>query len=1571
MELSGSEKLINSNLEMDPSDAKTLIQQRPERGPEGSGKGNALPEEYILEGRYFIEKVLGSGGFGITYLAKHRYLNDIWVAIKEYLPAGAAVRDSDSRVHVISEQHSKIYSWGLERFLDEARLLRQFQHPNIVSVSDYFEANNTAYLVMDYVKGRSIQTELDAGKQFDENKIRRIVYPLLTALQLIHRDGLYHRDISPDNILLREEDGSPVLIDFGSARYEMRMRGADQDNADQGHTPTSIFKQGYSPIEQYDGTPQGPYTDIYALGATIYRTAFGVRPIEAMTRSGELRMTKTDPLIPASEKGKGRFSGECLRAIDAALQLDASDRPQTTNEWLDIFGLPKEPDQPEEHAATHPRQSGWRKALTAGMLVVTVATAGYFGYQWYEEKKDIQILPSDIPGLISHATAKLVKAPFSEEAQNEAKRIYLQILTQDNGNIRALAGYSAANLLRQFNNSIKEEDRPKAVVLLNKAESELKLVGIDRKALEPGWQRIERLNQLISLRAALYRAPLDPDNWPSIEVLIKNISLLPDSSALAKSGNQGLQALTRVNDFISKNQFAKAREHLVIAEERLSLLGLGSLDQARSAIDKSEARFAAERLKKITALLQTAEKQLQTKPLTNKVLNGASTTYDEILKLDGRQSKALAGRVLIEKLVTAFTTMDQSDFETGRYALDSAERIATSAGIAPDAVNQARDQLTQRLHTWTIAKNRTKIKALFAESKKFLTNAPLNESVIARVKTLYQQALTISTEAGELKAEKSEATSGIALVEELTRIHEMLANSAFEQARKALNTPQIRSLSDQINLGPLLVMQAEKSISETEIDWNDQQATEILHKRYLLRQENLDAAQFHLDRILALNPERAQTSALSDAVAALQSVVSARNDNDYNAAAGYLQQAQTSLRASNKGGDILAAARELIEREATAWNLQQREEKIAAILDSAYAILRDQEFSSDTLSQAKQVFLKVRQLQENQTQALYGIAMMSTLEDFMQALADNAFDKANDLLEKASTQAQEADFDPEFLNKATTLLSDTRANWQTAQTKQRINDLLNKATSLINETALDAAVLNSAEKAYQEAVNRSRSLTKTDVDIKQISSGLEIVTLLKAFKAELANKEFEATKETVTQLRTRLTVAKLDESIADRLSATAIGEEVKWRINQARDYILSGVWSRDRNFATAKDQYVIVRRMRPDQPGVESSLLGIESLNQLFRARDQRDYPQAIGFLTQAVSYFADADIPKETFTALSQQLQDEQQRWARLSQERNLIAWTGNAIREMSRSPYSEQAWERIESFADKILSTRHNDERGLAVKRALDLIRQAKQAIDDAQFDAARNHVEQARSELSAIGLRKPLQDARDIIDSEMHKFRSLQLTAATTTLSKDKVSNDDLHAAISTLQSVVETDTNNPTAQTSIKVIEQLIEARAAATATRYREAVDKLKQAGNILASTPASQDPLPVLRDLHKRTQQRIAIERPSPGEIYPVISIALRTIADAPLKKENLDTAEKLLRNVLGLQADEHSALVGLQAIKNLRTSLATLSDGRIEDARATLQQAQQHLLEIGLAPTTLQSAWRAIDQASATERTQ
>lgn len=1548
---------------MEESQDKTIIRP-PKRGPGDSGEGNALPNGYILEGRYIIESRLGSGGFGITYLAKHRYLENIWVAIKEYMPVDAALRDSDSRVHAISEKYSDIYLWGLNRFLDEARLLHQYKHPNIVSVSDYFEANNTAYLVMDYVRGRSIQAYLDEGLEFDENQLRRIVYPLLDALKLIHHDGLYHRDISPDNILLREEDNSPVLIDFGSARYELRTHGVEQANSDQAHTPTAIFKHGYSPIEQYEGTTQGPYTDIYALGATLYKAAFGIRPVEVLKRSGEIRETKIDPLVSAYELDKGRFSDKCLRAIDAALQLEVSDRPQTTDAWLDIFGPPEKQDevqQPESSA-----QPGWRKALAVGILILTVGVGGYL---WYDTRQEEKIIPADVSDLLARVTAEIEKAPFEEDTLDKARHIYLQILTLDRDNTQALAGYNAANLLKQFNNALVAENQRNAVVLLGKVKDEFGLAGINHQALTPGWQRIELLKKLLLIRKAIPMAPLSLENWSEVESLIKDIGALPDGSSFAESGNWGLQALKLVKEFISKKQFTKAREHLEIAEKRLSPLGIGSLNAAKKEIDETEAIFEAERLAKITSLLQTAEQQMQQTSLTVEGLYRAFSTYEEILKLDDGQPKALAGYAVLENLINAFTAINGSDFGKARQSLDSAQKIAIKAGMASTLVDQAKDHLAKTQHLWAITQKRAEIDQLLAESIEHLSENPLDEHAIAQADALYQKVSTISAEEDKLEAEQNVAVSGIELVAALSQIRTSLESDAFEQARNALHAPEILALLEKAGPGPPLLIQADKRITEAEIDWNGLQAAELLQNRDLLQEANLDSVQSHLDRILVLNPEMVQASALSDTIAALRSVLSARESNNYAEAVSFLQQAQTSLRMGDINEEILASASKLILQEKDQWDLQQRQKKISAALVSAQSLLRDQEFTFETLSQAKLVFLDVLEQQNDQEESLVGVALVLTLESFLQVLNENDLDKAESLLAGAGAQVQEARFDPELLNRAKALLSIARDNWRIEITGQRITVLLNKAAALINEETLDEQRLNSAEDAYHEAVELNKELTGNKFHTELIISGLETVSLLKAFKAELISEQFEAIKGTVKELRNRLTAAKLDQSIADRLSEMATEEEIAWRIDQARDYMLSGVWGQDQNFVPAEDQYEIIQRIRPDLMVVESSLLGIDSLKQLFKTRGQRDYEQSLAFLAQAISYFEDSDIPKETFAELSQQLNEEQQRWLQLTLERNIISWTGAAIGEMSRTPFTEQAWERTESLAAKILGARGNDKRGLAVKQALDFIRQANKAIDNNQFEEAREFVGQASVELEAIGLWQPLRSALDIIDSKANTFFSSQIISASTSISQKPVTDQNLHEAKSALEKIQEADSNNPVAQTSIAVIAIIIEARVAASTTRFNVAGDLLNQAGNNLGSAPEAL--LPVLRDLLSRTRQDIAHQRPSPGEIYPIISIALRTITDTPLDEDKLDAAEKHLRNVLGLQADEPTALVGLQAIEQLRATMVALSEGDVGDARAALQKAQQQLVKIGLDPTTLQSAWRAVNEAMAGERTQ
>ena len=290
---------------------------------------HALPVGYQLHW-FRIESILGLGGFGITYLASDGNLKRS-VAIKEFLPSDLSVRREDSTVEPLSEDASETFRWGLDRFLSEARTLARFQHPNIVGVHSVFEANNTAYMVMEYEQGRPLGTALRDPECCREERLRELLMPLLDGLEQVHEAGFVHRDIKPNNLFVRE-DGSPVLLDFGSARQALGVET---------RTLTSLVTPGYAPFEQYnanrDGDKQGPWTDIYALGATLYRAVSGKGPVDALTRAGAILKGHKDVLVPATMAGEGRYSVSFLRAIDRALAFQPEARPQTIAQWRVMF----------------------------------------------------------------------------------------------------------------------------------------------------------------------------------------------------------------------------------------------------------------------------------------------------------------------------------------------------------------------------------------------------------------------------------------------------------------------------------------------------------------------------------------------------------------------------------------------------------------------------------------------------------------------------------------------------------------------------------------------------------------------------------------------------------------------------------------------------------------------------------------------------------------------------------------------------------------------------------------------------------------------------------------------------------------------------------------------------------------------------------------------------------------------------------------------------------------------------------------------------------------------------------
>ncbi len=279
----------------------------------------ALPHGSILAGQYVTGRVLGQGGFGVTYLAWDRTLA-LKVAIKEYLPDTMAGRTSASpQVTAFTGERGEQFRYGLERFLDEARTLAKFLgNPNIVGVRSYFEENGTAYFVMEYVEGVSLKTHLkNHGGKIPWQEAVRIFLPVMDALSAVHREGIIHRDIAPDNIYLTGS-GQVKLLDFGAARYSLGDKSQSLD---------VVLKHGYAPKEQYTRRGrQGPYTDVYALAAAFYASVTGYVPPDALDRLEE------DDLVPPSARGV-HIPPALEDAILRGLEVNAQDRFQSMEEF--------------------------------------------------------------------------------------------------------------------------------------------------------------------------------------------------------------------------------------------------------------------------------------------------------------------------------------------------------------------------------------------------------------------------------------------------------------------------------------------------------------------------------------------------------------------------------------------------------------------------------------------------------------------------------------------------------------------------------------------------------------------------------------------------------------------------------------------------------------------------------------------------------------------------------------------------------------------------------------------------------------------------------------------------------------------------------------------------------------------------------------------------------------------------------------------------------------------------------------------------------------------------------------
>jgi serine/threonine protein kinase len=286
-----------------------------------------LPNGYQLQ-TYRIASVLSCGGFSIVYLAYDE--NDQPVAIKEYLPSQLALRKEGDALPSIADENLATFRYGMKCFFEEGRSLARLSHPNVVRVLNFFRANETVYMVMRYERGRTLQEHIQARRgSIKENFIRHVFALLLNGLREVHSNKLLHLDIKPANIYIRN-DGSPVLIDFGAARQTL---------AEEGLKLNPMYTPGFAPPEQYRNRELlGPWSDVYAIGASMFACLAGVAP-----QAADVRLEK-DRYVSATKTWPNKYSRHLLETIDWCLELDHLNRPQSVFALQKVLLREKEPE---------------------------------------------------------------------------------------------------------------------------------------------------------------------------------------------------------------------------------------------------------------------------------------------------------------------------------------------------------------------------------------------------------------------------------------------------------------------------------------------------------------------------------------------------------------------------------------------------------------------------------------------------------------------------------------------------------------------------------------------------------------------------------------------------------------------------------------------------------------------------------------------------------------------------------------------------------------------------------------------------------------------------------------------------------------------------------------------------------------------------------------------------------------------------------------------------------------------------------------------------------------------------
>ncbi|RDH82448.1 MAG: hypothetical protein DIZ80_09150 [endosymbiont of Galathealinum brachiosum] len=604
---------------------------------------NSLHDGYMLHW-YEIQKVIGRGGFGITYLAHDTNLERD-VAIKEFMPEEFAVRESDSTVHPKTGDQEKLYSWGLDRFIAEARTLAKFNHPNIVRVQSVFEENNTAYMVMEYAVGKDLSKVYKNEPKFTEEQLLDTFIPILDGLSLVHNAGFIHRDIKPANIYICRNN-APLLLDFGSARQSMGGKTK---------ALTSLVTIGYAPYEQYNegSGKQGPWTDIYALGASIYVGITGKKPIDALFRGGSFLEKGLDTYEPVSVLAKGEYSDNFLLAVDKALMFKIEERPKNILLWADmLLGKIVAPPLPDymlnPPVIDEATELSWSDTeLGYSTEISKNANSGTQGLVDAHGKRTAGDLSSviknkDVSAVDNGMLETIIKKPENrkiEKTQNSRLPIVLSGFA-----VLCLVVFmfwlfsDSSDSVEVGENKSAIESRKPVVEQVDKKKIKLNSLLDKAKQSEniKNYVKPNKNNAYYFYQAAL---KIEGDN----EVAIKGLKNIEN------------QLLRLVNLAYEKNQYEATQKYL----DHLKLIGSNSIDVK---FLQDQLDVINEKDREVALSLVHAEKQLKNEQFIKPESDNAFYTYNKVLKQQPDNQRALEGIKNIQKYYVSMFEKNISKF---------------------------------------------------------------------------------------------------------------------------------------------------------------------------------------------------------------------------------------------------------------------------------------------------------------------------------------------------------------------------------------------------------------------------------------------------------------------------------------------------------------------------------------------------------------------------------------------------------------------------------------------------------------------------------------------------------------------------------------------------------------------------------------------------------------------------------------------------------------------------------------------------------------------------------------------